>query len=60
MFQYVRPANVLAALQWLILNNLLYKDIEISADWLSDAAQDDADLWDALSLSTTTVTTIID
>ena len=32
--QYVRPAKVLAALQWLKLNNPLYKDIEINSDWL--------------------------
>ena len=48
MFQYVRPAKVLAALQWLELNNPLYKDIEIN-DWTSNAGQDDADLWEAVS-----------
>ena len=49
MFQYVRPAKVLAALQWLKLNNPLYKDIEINDDWTSNAGQDDADLWEAVS-----------
>ena len=49
MFQYVRPAKVLAALQWLKLNNPLYKDIEINNDWTSNAEQDDADLWEAVS-----------
>ena len=44
MFQYVRPAKVPAALQWLKSNNPLYKDIEINTDWLSDT-----DLWEALS-----------
>ena len=44
MFQYVRPARVLAALQWLKLNNPLYKHIEINNDWTSNAEQDDA-LW---------------
>ena len=48
MYQYIRPAKVLAALQWLKLN-ALYNDIEINSDWLSDAAQDDAELWEALS-----------
>ena len=48
MFQYVRPAKVLAALQ-LKLNNPLYKDIEINDDWTSNAGQDDADLWEAVS-----------
>ena len=33
MYQYVRPAKVLAALQWLKLNNSLYKDVEINSDW---------------------------
>ena len=49
MFQYVRPAKVLVALQWLKLNNPLYKDIEINDDWTSNAEQDDADLWEAVS-----------
>ena len=49
MYQYVRPAKVLAALQWLKSSNPLYKDIEINNDWLRDAAQDDGDLWEALS-----------
>ena len=49
MYQYVRPSKVLTVLQWLKSNNPLYKDIEINSDWLSDAAQDDSDLWEALS-----------
>ena len=49
MFQYVRPAKVLAALQWLKLYNPLYKDIEINDDWTSNAGQDDPDLWEAVS-----------
>ena len=49
MYQYVRPSVVLTALQWLKSNNPLYKDIEINSNWLSNAAQDDSDLWEALS-----------
>ena len=49
MYQYIRPAKVLAALQWLKSNNPLYRDIEINNDLLSDAAVDDAELWEALS-----------
>ena len=49
MYQYVRPAKVLAALEWLRANNPLYKDVQINSDWLDDAARDDADLWEALS-----------
>ena len=49
MYQYVRPAKVLAALQWLKLNNSLYKDVQINSDWVSDAAKDDTELWEALS-----------
>ena len=49
IYQYVRPAKVLAALEWLRANNPLYRDVKINSDWLDDAAQDDADLWDALS-----------
>ena len=48
MYQYIRPAKVLAALQWLKSNNPLYRDTEIN-DWLSDAVEDDAELWEALS-----------
>ena len=49
MYQYVRPAKVLAALQWLRANNPLYKDVKLNSEWLDDAAHDDADLWEALS-----------
>ena len=49
MYQYVRPVKVLAALEWLRVNNSLYRDIQINRDWLHDATQDDADLWEALS-----------
>jgi DNA replication protein DnaC len=49
MYQYVRPVKVLAALEWLRANNPLYRDVQINGDWLADAAQDDADLWEALS-----------
>ena len=49
MYQYVQPVKVLAALEWLRVNNSLYKDIHINRDWLHDAAQDDADRWEALS-----------
>ena len=49
MYQYVRPEKVLAALKWLKSNNPLYRDVEINDDWLSDAAEDDAELWEALS-----------
>jgi hypothetical protein len=53
MYQYVRPANVLAALQWLKSNNPLYKDVRINSDRLSDAPEDDAKLWEALTSSPT-------
>ena len=49
MYQYIRPSKILAALQWLKSNNPLYKDAEINSNWLSDAAQDDAEMWEALS-----------
>jgi hypothetical protein len=49
MYQYVRPAKVLAALQWLKLNNPLYTDVQINSNWLSDVAEDDAELWEVLS-----------
>ena len=49
MYQYIRPSKVLAALQWLKSNNPLYKDVDINSDWLNDAAQGDAELWEALS-----------
>ena len=49
MYQYIRPAKLLAALQWLKSNNLLYRDIEINNNWLSDAAEDNGELWEALS-----------
>ena len=45
MYQYVQPAKVLAALK---LNNPLYKDVEMN-DWVSDAAEDNAELCEVLS-----------
>ncbi len=49
MYQYVRPAKVIAALEWLKINNPLYRTMQVNSDWQQDAAQDDAELWDALS-----------
>ncbi len=49
MYEYVRLAKVLAALEWLKANNPLYRDITINSDWQADAAEDDADLWEAFS-----------
>ena len=49
MYQYIQPAKELAALQWLKLNNPLYSDMEMNNDWLSNAVDDDAELWEALS-----------
>ena len=50
MYQYVCPVKVLAALEWLRVMNPLYKDVQINGDWLDDAARDDAELWEALSV----------
>ena len=49
MYDYIQPAKVLGALQWLKSNNPLYYDIELNENWLSDAVEDDAELWKALS-----------
>ena len=49
LYQYIRPAKIIAALQWLKLNNPLYRDVQIHNDWLCDAAEDDAEIWEALS-----------
>ena len=49
MYQYVQPEKVLAALKWLKSNNPLYRDIEVNDNWLSDSAEDDTELWEALS-----------
>lgn len=51
MYEYVRPAKGLAALEWLKENNPLYGDITINSDWQADAAEDDADLWDPNTVS---------
>ena len=47
MYDYVRPAKVLVALQWLISNNPLYHDVLINTTWQDDAVQDDRDLLQA-------------
>ncbi len=49
MYEYVRPAKILAALQWLRLSNTLYEDVQINSNWVNDAAADDPDLWEAFS-----------
>ena len=49
MYDYIRPAKVLAALEWLKENNPLYREVTINIDWEQAAAQDDTELWEALS-----------
>ena len=49
MYEYVRPDKGMTALRWLKDNNPLYKNIAVNTDWLHDAAQDNGDLWEALS-----------
>ena len=49
MYEFVRPAKVLAALLWLKENNPLYQDVTINTGWQEDAAQDDTELWEAFS-----------
>lgn len=43
MFQHVRPTKVLAALEWLKVNNPLFQDVAINTDWEQQASQDDAE-----------------
>ena len=45
MYDYVLPAEVLVALQWLIANNPLYHDVLINDNWQQHhaAVQDDSD-----------------
>ena len=49
MYQYVQPAKVLLALEWLKKNNPLYKDVAIDQEWVNNADRDDSELWEALS-----------
>ena len=49
MFQYIRPAKVLAALEWLKANNPLYQDVQINMEWEQHAHQDDPELWEAFT-----------
>ena len=49
MYQYVQPAKVLLALEWLKKNNPLYKDVAIDQEWVKNADRDDSKLWEALS-----------
>ena len=51
MYEYVQPDKVMAALEWLKVNNPLYNDINININWEDDAAQDDSELWEAVSSS---------
>ena len=55
MYEYVRPTKVLAALEWLKTHNLLYKNIVIKTAWFHDAAENEEDLWKALSAQSDSV-----
>jgi len=44
VYQYIQPAKVVAAWQWLKANNVLYKYIRVNSNWFDDASQDDSDL----------------
>ena len=49
MFQYVRPAKVLTALEWLKTNNPLYQNVQVNTHWEQHASQNDAELWEAFT-----------
>ena len=49
MYEYVRLAKVLAALEWLKNNNPFYKDVNIDQQWVGNAALDDSELWETIS-----------
>ena len=49
MYEYVRPAKIMVALEWLKANNPLYADVDVNLSWEEDAAQDDSELWEAVS-----------
>ena len=49
MYDHVRPHKVMAALQWLKLNNPKYKDIIVNDDWDTVWTEEDAELWQALT-----------
>lgn len=39
----------MVAPEWLKVNNPLYEDVTINTNWEEDAAQDDSELWEAVS-----------
>ena len=49
MYEYIQPAKVLTALQWLKCNNPLYRNVEINSDWVSHSIDDNQELWEILS-----------
>ena len=49
MYDFIQPAKVIAALEWLKSNNPLYIDIGINRQWVEDAAGDNSELWEAMS-----------
>jgi hypothetical protein len=51
-FQYVRPDKIRRALQWLLLNNLLYSNVKISETWETDCQKEDDDIWNELTGNT--------
>ena len=59
MYDYVTPEKILNALRWLKLHNPLYSNVEINAQWLLDAENDDQDLYNGLINNTDSESPII-
>ena len=53
MYDYVKPEKVIEALKYLKENNPHYKDIQINQNWSAEAAEDDKEMWEAMTGSNT-------
>ena len=53
MYDYVKPEKVIEALKYLKENNPHYKDIQINQNWSAEAAEDDKEMWEAVTGSNT-------
>ena len=49
MYSFVRPSEVIIALEWLKNNDPLHKDVNIDQEWIENAIRDDGELWEAIS-----------
>ena len=52
--QFIRPAAVLQALDWLVQNNVLYCGIDVDQHWIESCIEEDVEVWNGITGSAET------